>query len=163
MSQNYYSEKGWAIPQWVAPDGVIALDFDAPTKEYGGGWLQELFRDRVEEQCKKLAKKYGLGRHWTYETGSPGLHVIFEHPIENDQFIEVFMDATDPDFSISPFYACSGHACVCVNNTQSVLRVGHKPDRAWDIIPLSDGADAPPHVVEHDRLLALKLMPLEGG
>lgn len=148
----------WYVAEWKAPALVVVLDFDAPCGK-NPDWYTARLRQKMVEGVTKLAdelsERYGLGRWWAYDTGSPGVHVIFENRAHSPMRWSDIMN--DIAHRRKGWKECGGHY-LQVQARGPVLRVGHKPGRDWDIVPWpSNPTDKPPHVQEHDELLAMRL------
>ena len=153
MTTTYYTMRhGWAtwqVAMWVAPAGVVALDVDAPSDRYVQSKLHAVMRKGVEALASELARRFDLGRWWGYDTGSPGCHIIFEHPAADAKHV---LERARWDYQ--GWHECGGHLCEC-GKFGVTLRVGHKPGRWWDIIPWASNpqVNIPAHIREHDLLL----------
>ena len=144
----------------VFEPGVIALDFDAPTEFfYAQKNGRQAMVEQVEAIAKEISRKYGLGLYWMYETLS-GIHVIFQCRLASHELaLDVMRDAHERE----GFHACGGHVFCAENRGYVELRVGHKPDREWDLYPykLNPPASICPHVKRHEELMALRLPAIE--
>lgn len=148
------------IAQMHFPDGVVALDIDAPGDSFDQEPLRGIMVWKVRELAGGLSAKWSLGRFWLYHTGSPGMHIIFERPTAN--WREILDDARHRN----GWRECNGHAEISQDDGYCALRVGHKESRPeWDIFPLEDNPteDLPSHVVEHDGYLARQIPVYNGA
>lgn len=148
-----YNYRVWKIAEMQFPAGVVALDIDAPTKDYAQFYLRDTMYKRVVNLVSGLSARFALGRFWIYSTGSPGAHVIFENPVED--WLEVLHYANGR----IGWHECTGHYTTCKGSNVIKLRVGHKPGRSWDIVAwdTNPANDKPAHIVEHENLLKLQL------
>ena len=127
------------------PQGVVALDIDAPTWYFTSGEGRRVMEGAVRELARRVSDKFGLGLFWLYHTWS-GMHVLFENTVPDP--IETMRWASEQQ----GWHECKGHLAHCISRGVT-LRVGKK-----DVYPEYDirpAACNPPvvggHVEAHHR------------
>ena len=144
MLYNVVEEGFWVH---VLPEGVVALDLDAPTPEYeAGGELRDLFLSKARTLAALTTEEWDLGAWWIIATQS-GFHVLFEKP--TDAWAEVLLWGTKQ----WPWKECEGHFSKCLYWGCVTLRVSRKGDREWDLEFLGSPEGAPEHVLAHHRYI----------